>query len=91
MVAWAAAGVALTHSAWYQYQETQHVALSDIEPGDLLFYSFPDDGPDPVTHVAMYVGSGPYGAETIIQAPETGETVSYSPMYYFGFVGAAQP
>ena len=91
MVAWAAAGVALTHSAWYQYRETQHVALSDIEPGDLLFYSFPDDGPDPVTHVAMYVGSGPYGAETIIQAPETGETVSYSPMYYFGFVGAGQP
>jgi cell wall-associated NlpC family hydrolase len=91
MVAWATAGVNLTHSAWYQYQETQHIPLSAIEPGDLLFYSFPDDGPDPITHVAMYVGSGPYGTETIIQAPETGETVSYSPMYYFGFVGAGQP
>ena len=91
MVAWAAAGVSLTHSAWYQYRETTHVPLSAIEPGDLLFYEFPDDGTNPITHVAMYVGSGPYGTETIIQAPETGETVSYSPMYYFGFVAAGQP
>jgi cell wall-associated NlpC family hydrolase len=91
MVAWAAAGVNLTHSAWYQYQETTHIPLTDIEPGDLLFYTFPNDGPNPITHVAMYVGSGPYGSETIIQAPETGETVSYSPMYYFGFVGAGRP
>ncbi len=91
MVAWSAAGVSLTHSAWYQYRESQPISLSAIEPGDLLFYSFPDDGPDPVTHVAMYVGSGPYGPETIIQAPETGETVSYSPMYYYGFVGAGRP
>ena len=91
MVAWAAAGVSLTHSAWYQYRESQLIPLSALEPGDLLFYSFPNDGPDPVTHVAMYVGAGPYGTETIIQAPETGETVSYSPMYYFGFVAAGRP
>jgi cell wall-associated NlpC family hydrolase len=91
MVAWAAAGVSLTHSAWYQYRETTQVPLSAIEPGDLLFYEFPNDGPDPITHVAMYVGSGPYGTETIIQAPRTGETVSYSPMYYVGFVAAGQP
>jgi len=91
MVAWAAAGVPLDHSAWYQYEATTHIPLSQIEPGDLLFYSFPNDGPDPVTHVAMYVGSGPYGTETIIQAPETGETVSYAPMYYFGFVGVGRP
>lgn len=91
MVAWAAAGVSLTHSAWYQFRESRPIPLSEIEPGDLLFYSFPNDGPDPVTHVAMYVGSGPYGTETIIQAPETGETVSYSPMYYYGFVGAGRP
>jgi cell wall-associated NlpC family hydrolase len=91
MVAWAAAGVSLTHSAWYQYRETTHVPLSAIKPGDLLFYEFPNDGSNPISHVAMYVGSGPYGTETIIQAPETGETVSYSPMYYFGFVAAGQP
>lgn len=92
MVAWAAAGVTLSHSAWWQYQETTHISLSQIEPGDLLFYYFPNDGSDPVTHVAMYVGpSGPDGTNTIIQAPETGETVSYTTMYYYGFVGAGRP
>lgn len=91
MLAWASAGVSLTHSAWYQYRETRHVPLDAIQPGDLLFYWFPNDGADPVTHVAMYVGSGPYGTETIIQAPETGETVSFAPMYYYGLVGVGRP
>ncbi len=91
MLAWGAAGVQLTHSAWFQYQETQHISLSQLQPGDLLFYHFANDGSDPVTHVTMYVGSGPYGTQTIIQAPETGETVSYAPMYYAGLVGAGRP
>jgi len=91
MLAWAAAGVALTHSAWYQYRETTPVSLTALEPGDLLFYYFPNDGQDPVTHVAMFVGQGPYGTQTIIQAPETGLEVSYAPMYYPGLVGAGRP
>jgi cell wall-associated NlpC family hydrolase len=91
MLAWASAGVALSHSAWYQYQESAHIPLSAIRPGDLLFYWFPNDGSQPVTHVAMYVGSGPYGTSTIIQAPEPGQDVSYAPMYYYGLVGAGRP
>ena len=91
LYAWAAAGVALLHSAWYQYVYTTHVSLNHLEPGDLLFYYFPNDGSDPVTHVAMYVGSGPFGAQTVIQAPETGETVSYVSFYTYGFVGAGRP
>jgi cell wall-associated NlpC family hydrolase len=91
MLAWGAAGVQLTHSAWFQYQETQHISLSQLQPGDLLFYHVANAGSDPVTHVTMYVGSGPYGTQTIIQAPETGETVSYAPMYYAGLVGAGRP
>lgn len=91
MLAWASAGVPLLHSAWYQYQETARVSLNDLEPGDLLFYDFPNDGTDPVTHVAMYVGSGPYGTQTVIQAPETGEFVSYTALYTYGFVGAGRP
>ena len=91
MLAWDAAGVSLEHSAWYQYKETARISLNSLQPGDLLFYHFADDGSDPVTHVAMYVGSGPYGAQTIIQAPQTGQTVSYSPIYLVGFVGAGRP
>ena len=41
------------------------VPLSDLQPGDLLFY-----GPGGSDHVAMYVGPG-----TMIEAPETGESV----------------
>jgi cell wall-associated NlpC family hydrolase len=91
MLAWAHAGIALLHSAWYQYVATPRVSLRDLEPGDLLFYSFPNDGSDPVTHVAMYVGSGPYGTQTVIQAPQTGELVSYVSLYTYGFVGAGRP
>jgi len=88
--AWAQAGVSIPRTAASQYASVPHVALNDLEPGDLLFY-FNLDGDGIVDHVVMYVGSGPYGSQTIIQAPETGETVSYSPLYTFGLIGAGQP
>jgi cell wall-associated NlpC family hydrolase len=91
MLAWQAAGVDLLHGATIQDQESTPVNLLDIEPGDLLFYHFPDDGPLPITHVAIYVGSGPYGTNTIIQAAETGTNVAYYPMYWDGFVSAGRP
>ena len=91
MIAWAAAGVDLLHGATIQDQESVRVSLADIEPGDLLFYHFPDDGALPITHVAMYVGSGPYGTQTIIQAAEVGTNVAYYPMYWPGFVSAGEP
>jgi len=91
MVAWAAAGVDLLHGATVQDAESVRVSLADIEPGDLLFYHFANDGALPITHVAMYVGSGPYGTQTIIQAAEVGTDVAYYPMYWPGFVSAGQP
>jgi cell wall-associated NlpC family hydrolase len=53
MAAWAAAGVKLTHISRVQYDQTQRIALADIQPGDLLFYL--GNG---VHHVTMYVGNG---------------------------------
>ncbi|MGA2528818.1 MAG: C40 family peptidase [Acidimicrobiales bacterium] len=91
MLAWLAAGVYLLHGATIQDQESTPVNLLDIEPGDLLFYHFPNDGPLPITHVAIYIGSGPYGTDTIIQAAETGTNVAYYPMYWGGFVSAGRP
>jgi len=91
MLAWEAAGVYLEHGATAQYAESTHIAPSQIEPGDLIFYHFADDGPWPITHVAMYVGSGPYGTQTIIQAAETGTNVAYYRMYWAGFVGMGRP
>ena len=48
-----------------------HVSLDALEPGDLLFY-YNLDGDNQVDHVVMYTGSGPYGTDTVIQAPSPG-------------------
>jgi cell wall-associated NlpC family hydrolase len=52
MWAWAQAGVSLPHSSAVQYAVLPHVALSDIQPGDLLFFY------TPISHVALYIGGG---------------------------------
>jgi cell wall-associated NlpC family hydrolase len=91
MLAWQTAGIYLEHGATAQYAESVHVSPSQIEPGDLIFYHFANDGPWPITHVAMYIGSGPYGGNTILQAEETGTNVGYFPMYWTGFVGVGRP
>ncbi len=88
MLAWRAAGVNLLHSADIQYEESTHIPLSQVRPGDLLFYDLEGAGID---HVVMYVGSGPYGADTIIQAAHSGTVVEFDPIWYLGLVGAAQP
>ncbi len=83
MLAWAAAGVPLTHFAADQYNESKHILLSQLQPGDLLFYDFNGTGID---HVAMYVGSN-----TVINAPETGEFVRLQPIWYTALVGVGRP
>jgi cell wall-associated NlpC family hydrolase len=67
LVQWAYAqvGISLPHYSGAQYDDTTHISLADIEPGDLLFY-----GPGGDTHVAMYVGGG-----SMIEAPYTGASV----------------
>jgi cell wall-associated NlpC family hydrolase len=94
LLAWGQAGVPLSHSAADQYAESQHVSMSNLEPGDLIFYDLDGDGID---HVVMYVGptlngaATPYGSATIIQAAHTGTVVTYDPLWYGGLVGAARP
>ncbi len=91
MLAWGAAGILLPHSATLQWEESNPVPLDHLEPGDLLFYHFARDGNTPITHVVMYVGSGPYGAATVVQASQPGMPVGYSPVYFEGLVGAGRP
>jgi cell wall-associated NlpC family hydrolase len=52
MMAWAAAGVSLPHSASMQYAMTARVSLSQLQPGDLVFF-YSD-----IHHVGMYIGGG---------------------------------
>jgi cell wall-associated NlpC family hydrolase len=82
--------VSIPRTADSQYNAITHVPLSALEPGDLLFY-YNLDGDDTIDHVVMYVGSGPYGTQTIIQAPYTGADVSYDLLYTYGLIGAGRP
>jgi peptidoglycan DL-endopeptidase CwlO len=95
-LAWGQAGVTLDHSAADQYSDFPHVTdLSQLEPGDLLFYDEP--GEVGIQHVVMYVGPylngepTPYGSNTIIQAAHTGTVVSFDPLWTEGLVGASRP
>ena len=88
--AWGQAGVSIPRTTETQWPALQQVSLDALEPGDLLFY-YNLDGDDQVDHVVMYTGSGPYGTDTVIQAPYTGSTVSYSPIFTEGLIGAARP
>jgi cell wall-associated NlpC family hydrolase len=65
MWAYAQVGISLPHYSGAQYDDTTHISMADIEPGDLLFY-----GPGGSDHVAMYVGGG-----SMIEAPYTGANV----------------
>ena len=82
MWAWAHAGISLSHSAAAQYDETVHVPLSDLQPGDLLFYR---EG-DTIGHVTMYVGPG-----QMVQAMETGTNIQITGIWTSGLVGAGRP
>ncbi len=52
MSAWAAAGVALPHSSSAQMGATTPISISQLQPGDLVFYY------SPVSHVGIYIGNG---------------------------------
>ncbi len=88
--AWSQAGVSIPRTTETEWPALTHVSLDALQPGDLLFY-YNLDGDNQVDHVVMYTGSGPYGTETVIQAPFTGSTVSYSPIFTEGLIGAARP
>jgi cell wall-associated NlpC family hydrolase len=87
---WSQAGVSIPRTTETQWAELTHVSLDALEPGDLLYY-YDLDGDSQVDHVVMYTGSGPYGSDTVIQAPFTGSSVSYAPLFTSGLIGAARP
>jgi cell wall-associated NlpC family hydrolase len=69
MMAWAAAGVSLPHSSAMQAGYGTSVSVSELRPGDLVFYY------SPIHHVAIYVGNG-----LVIDAPHTGAFVNIRDM-----------
>jgi cell wall-associated NlpC family hydrolase len=77
MGAWASAGRYLPHYSVAQYESTAHISVSQLQPGDLVFWSS-NGAPSGIHHVAMYIGNG-----QIIHAPRTGRPVEIDDMYYW--------
>ncbi|GAB3438578.1 hypothetical protein GCM10027517_11030 [Phycicoccus ginsengisoli] len=73
LMAWRQAGVYLSHYTGAQWAETSRVAISDLRPGDLVFFG--SDGPSS-HHMGLYVGNG-----QMIEAPHTGAVVRYASIY----------
>jgi cell wall-associated NlpC family hydrolase len=81
MWSWAHGGVSLPHSSAAQYASLPHVSVSNLQPGDLVFFY------SPIHHVGIYVGG-----DQMIHAPHTGSVVSLVQFSsYPEFVGAARP
>ena len=76
MTAWARGGVALPHNAAAQASMLPAVAVAELEPGDLVFYSY---GGGAIAHVALYVGNG-----LAVHAPRPGQDVQYGNVFSIG-------
>lgn len=71
--AWKAAGVTLPRVTYDQVTAGTTVALTDAQPGDLVFFY------DDVSHVGLYIGNG-----MMIHAPKPGAYVREESIYYDG-------
>jgi gamma-D-glutamyl-L-lysine dipeptidyl-peptidase len=71
-------GITIPRDADAQFAAGKAVALSKVEPGDLLFYEHPVVG-----HVAMYVGGG-----LMIESPNSRSEVRIVPVRTSDFRGA---
>ncbi len=67
------AGVSLPHSAAAQYDVTQRISYSQLQPGDLVFYY------QPIDHVGIYIGGG-----NIIVADNPSVPVRIDSLYWDG-------
>jgi hypothetical protein len=87
LVGWsfAAAGVHLPRTAAEQAQAGPAVPLSQIQPGDLLFWSYDPADPAFIDHVAIYLGNG-----QMIEAPQTGFSVHVLAVQRGHLVGAVR-
>jgi peptidoglycan DL-endopeptidase CwlO len=86
LVQWsfAQAGVSMPRVAADQAQAGVAVPVSQLQPGDLLFYHTDPTDPGYISHVAIYLGNG-----WMIQAPQPGMNVQIVPASFGSqFAGA---
>jgi cell wall-associated NlpC family hydrolase len=79
MWSWRAGGRSLSHSTYSQWDQTTRVAISDLQPGDIVFF-----GSD-LHHDGLYIGNG-----QMIEAPHTGAYVRYASIYRSDLYGGGR-
>lgn len=72
-------GIQLPRTAAEQQSFAKPISLSDLQPGDLVFWG------SPAYHVGIYIGNGQY-----IHAPQPGQNVSIGSQSCFAFTGAGR-
>ena len=75
--AFAGAGIGLPHYSGYQASAGRQVPLSQMAPGDMLFWATGGR----VHHVALYIGN-----DQMIEAPYSGSRVRIAPVRYGGIL-----
>ncbi len=86
--AYAQAGIRIGGTSREQYWRFRHqtVAADDLQPGDLVFWGETADHTS-IYHVALYIGGG-----RVVQAPQSGDLVRISSMWFGGdYYGAVRP
>ena len=81
LYAYGGAGVPLPRTSRRQFGAGRTVPITELRPGDLVFYQRPGG---PIHHVAMYVGGG-----DMVEAPYTGADVRVVPLRRAGLVPRA--
>ena len=79
--AYSQAGVSIPRVATAQLHASRRISLSDLQPGDLVFYNGNDGF---MGHVAMYVGNG-----QVVQALNAGLPVQYASLYFWDAIAGA--
>jgi cell wall-associated NlpC family hydrolase len=74
-------GVKLPRVSRNQFNAGKKVPISEVRPGDMVFYK---NGDAPIHHVAMYIGNG-----RMIEAPYTGASVRVVPLRTKGLLPQA--
>jgi cell wall-associated NlpC family hydrolase len=83
---YAQAGVALPRVSAAQHALAgTPVAITDLQPGDLVFFATAAWDPGAVHHVGMYVGQG-----LMVDAPHPGAYVRVEPVTAAGYLGAVR-
>ena len=84
--AYRSVGISIPRSSADQYLRAEKIPLSDLQPGDLLFFRL---SPPKISHVAIY----DHG-DRFIHAPSSGRQVSYAsldnPYWHKHLVGAGR-